>query len=99
MITPHGIINIEHFLQILLDPRQPQFLRPFSGDTIFPNFMTGAQVHGRYFFSGNSYLQYNAYVANAQSDPEEIIYGGRIAGTHLDSGITLGLNASMGGRR
>jgi len=98
MIAPHGIINIEHFPQILLDPRQPQFLRPFSGDTIFPNFITGAQVHGKHFLQGDNQISYNFYAATAQSDPEAMLYGGRVAGTHGESGITVGLNASFGSR-
>ena len=48
--TPHGIINIEHFPATLLDPEQPQFLRPFSGQTIFPNFVDGIHLYGNYFF-------------------------------------------------
>lgn len=98
MITPHGIVNIEHFPQTLLDPRQPQFLRPFSGDTIFPNFVTGAQLHGKFFFKGDNQLQYNAYVAGAQSDPEAKLYGGRLAYTHGKSGVTFGVNALTGAR-
>lgn len=43
-ITPHGIVNIQHFPATLLDPDQPQFLRPFSGQTIFPNFTDGFQL-------------------------------------------------------
>lgn len=99
MITPHGIINPEHFPQILLDPRQPQFLRPFSGDTVFPNFITGAQLHGKKFFGdGENYLQYNSYIATAQSDPEALLYGGRVGFTHGASGATLGVNAMTGQR-
>lgn len=97
-ITPHGIVNIEHFPQILLDPRQPQFLRPFGGDTLFPNFTTGVQAHGKFFYDGGDSLQYNAYAAADQSDPEALIYGGRVAYTHADSGATFGLNALTGDR-
>jgi hypothetical protein len=104
MITPHGIINQEHFPQVLLDPRQPQFLRPFGGQTVFPNFITGAQVHGKFFLGGEDTLQYNTYVANSHqggggaSAEEDAIFGGRVAYTNGASGVTVGVNAASGSR-
>ena len=97
LITPHGIINIEHFPATLLDQEQPLFLRPFGGQTIFPNFTTGAQVHGQFFF-GDDMLSYNAYSASAQSAAEELIHGGRVAYNFGDEGVTVGLNAATGSR-
>ena len=97
-ITPFGIINIEHFPAILLDPEQPQFLRPFSGDTIFPNFMTGAQVHGQLFFDDNS-LQYHVYTGVfTGSTPEQFYTGIRGAYTLAALGSTFGLNLGTGKR-
>ena len=95
--TPHGIINIEHFPASLLDPEQPQFLRPFSGNTIFPNFSTGAQLHGRYFGS-RATLGYTAYFTNAngeslESNSEEI-FGGRVSLASAGGAVELGLNYS-----
>ena len=97
LITPHGIINIEHFPATLLDQEQPQFLRPFRGDTIFPNFSTGVETHGRYFF-GQDILSYSAYVATSQGSPEELLYGGRVAYQFSDYGVTVGLNGLTGTR-
>lgn len=97
MITPHGIINIEHFPSTLLDQEQPQFLRPFGGQTIFPNFTTGVQAHGNLFY-GDDTLSYNAYVAAAQSAIEEELVGGRVGYTFGDEGVTVGLNAATGSR-
>ena len=97
MITPHGIINIEHFPATLLDQEQPLFLRPFGGQTIFPNFTTGAQAHGKFFF-GDDTLSYNLYSAAAQGSPEELIHGGRLAYDFGEEGITIGLNAAAGDR-
>lgn len=97
-ITPHGIINMEHFPATLLDTEQPQFLRPFSGDTIFPNFMTGTQVHGRSFMGEHS-LQYNAYVSNHAAEPNELLFGGRIAYDLSNLGLTIGLNYTDGQRQ
>ena len=97
IITPHGIVNIEHFPSVLLDQEQPQFLRPFSGDTIFPNFTTGLEAHGDFFY-GNDTLNYRAYVSTAQDDPEELLYGGRLAYTLGDYGLTFGVNGLIGTR-
>ncbi len=97
-ITPFGIINIEHFPAILLDPEQPQFLRPFSGDTIFPNFITGAQIHGQLFFADDS-LQYNIYTGVfTGSTPEQFYTGIRGAYTFSQLGSTLGINVGTGKR-
>ena len=97
-ITPFGIINIEHFPAILLDPEQPQFLRPFSGDTIFPNFMTGVQVHGQMFFADDS-LQYNVYTGLfTGSSPEQFYTGIRGAYTFGQLGSTVGINLGTGKR-
>lgn len=99
-ITPHGIINVEHFPAILLDTEQPQFLRPFGGQTLFPNFVTGVQAHGRVFFGaeGESALQYNLYSASFAGADEVIIFGGRAGLSLGNSGVTIGLNASSGAR-
>lgn len=97
-ITPFGIINIEHFPAILLDTEQPQFLRPFSGDTIFPNFITGAQVHGQMYFSENIF-QYNVYTGVFTGSTAENFYSGARGAFTLSSlGTTFGLNAGTGKR-
>ncbi len=97
-ITPFGIINIEHFPAILLDTEQPQFLRPFSGDTIFPNFITGAQAHGKFFFDDDT-LQYNVYTGvYTGSTPEQFYSGVRTAYTVRLLGTTFGLNIGTGKR-
>ena len=97
-ITPFGIINIEHFPAILLDTEQPQFLRPFSGDTIFPNFITGAQAHGKFFFDDDT-LQYNIYTGVfTGSTPEQFYSGVRTAYTVGMLGTTFGLNLGTGKR-
>jgi len=100
-VTPHGIINIEHFPPALLDANQPQFLRPFSGNTIFPNFLNGVNIHGK-FFSGehdNNILKYNVFSGSfADGDPEEFISGGRLAYNLGDTGLTFGTNYSYGTR-
>ena len=97
-ITPFGIINIEHFPAILLDPEQPQFLRPFSGDTIFPNFMTGAQFHGQLFTNDDSF-QYHVYTGVfTGSTPEQFYTGIRGAYTLAQLGSTFGINVGTGKR-
>ncbi len=97
-ITPFGIINIEHFPAILLDTEQPQFLRPFSGDTIFPNFITGAQVHGKFFFDDDT-LQYHVYTGVfTGSTPEQFYSGVRTAYAVGALGTTFGLNFGTGKR-
>ena len=99
-ITPHGIVNIEHFPAILLDTEQPQFLRPFGGQTIFANFMNGVRISGQTFtgFGGKGTLGYAAYVGSFVNNADSFNYGGRAFYTFGESGVTLGLNLG-GGRR
>lgn len=99
-LTPHGIVNIEHFPATLLDPEQPQFLRPFGAQTIFANFMNGAKVGGKVFNPGGlaGEFGYTAYVGSFVNNSDSFNYGGRVHYKFGDSGLTGGLNAG-GGRR
>jgi len=97
MITPHGIINIEHFPGTLLDPEQPQFLRPFSGDTIFPNFATGMQLHGKKYLSSISY-EYAVYATNMSSNADKLQVGGRYALGFMQDKVAMGINFANGKR-
>jgi len=96
-ITPHGIINIEHFPATLLDPEQPQILRPFSGDTIFPNFSTGVQLHGSTYFNNDHKLQYYVYVSNFAGNPEENRTGAMLEYEFTEN-LTFGVNLGQGER-
>ncbi len=96
-ITPHGIVNIDHFPASLLDPEQPQFLRPFGGQTMFANFMTGINVHGQKF-GENGTLKYDFYLGNFVGNPENINYGGRLAYKIAGTGFTVGANVGGGSR-
>lgn len=96
-ITPHGIINIEHFPANLLDPEQPQFLRPFPGQTIFANFSDGVNVHGSKYV-GNNKFSYNAYAAAWAGNSSNVNVGGRLEYSFVDSGLTFGLNGTYGDR-
>lgn len=100
-VTPHGIINIEHFPPVLLEIQQPQFLRPFSGATIFPNFLNGAQAHGRLFLrSGKDVLQYNMYGGIfAAGDADDVLGGVRVGYTIGETGVTFGFNYAHGRRK
>lgn len=100
-VTPQGIINIEHFPPVLLDINQPQFLRPFSGNTIFPNFLDGVEVHGRFFVgeNGQDTLAYSVFSGNfVGSSSDDFISGGRVQYAFGDSGFTLGGNVIHGSR-
>lgn len=97
-ITPQGIVNIEHFPAVLLDPEQPQFLRPFGSDTLFANFTTGVDLHGTRFV-GDSRLMYNVYGGNFSENANQAVYGARLAYAISDSGVTVGLNYNGGERR
>ncbi len=96
-LTPAGIINIEHFPALLLDTEQPQFLRPFGGSTIFPNFLTGVNAHGQKFFGDNK-LKYDAYTGNFSGNAEGLVNGARLAYTVGDLGLTVGGNIQAGER-
>ncbi|GER05113.1 hypothetical protein JCM17846_27950 [Iodidimonas nitroreducens] len=99
-ITPHGIVNIEHFPAILLDPEQPQFLRPFGGQTIFANFLNGAKASGQFYkpFGIDGTFGYAAYAGTFTGNSDSVNYGGRAFWSFADTGITLGANVG-GGRR
>lgn len=96
-ITPHGIVNIEHFPASLLDAEQPQFLRPFSGQTIFANFTNGLNVQGTKFF-GDNRLTYALYGGVWAGNATSGVFGGRLGYSLGDSGITIGLNGVSGDR-
>ncbi len=99
-ITPAGIVNIEHFPALLLDPDQPQFLRPFSGQTIFANFTNGVHVHGSTFQgSGNrNKLSYHVWAGGFAGNSNAFSFGGRLSYALGNSGLTFGLNAMSGDR-
>lgn len=98
-ITPHGIINREHFAPLLLDPKQPQFLRPFSGSTVFPNFMNGLELHGNRAVGelDSLWLEYSAYFGVFNQSADRYVSGGRLAFEYGDW-ATFGLNYSHGSR-
>jgi len=100
-ITPHGIVNQEHFPATLLDATQPQFLRPFSGQTVFPNFTNGIQLHGSAFLGGGldaDQISYNLYTGNFTNNSTEFNVGGRVAYEVGGMGLTVGANATYGDR-
>lgn len=99
-ITPHGIINIDHFPAVLLDTEQPQFLRPFGGATMFPNFVNGVHLYGQAFagMDGKGLLKYHLFGANFAGLATEVTAGGRLAYTLGDTGWTVGGNYSYGER-
>jgi len=96
-VTPHGIVNIEHFPASLLDTEQPQFLRPFPGQTVFANFTNGVNIHGSKFL-GKSTLTYAAYGGVWAGNSTSINFGGRLAYQVSDTGLTIGANAMSGDR-
>jgi len=99
-ITPHGIINIEHFPATLLDPEQPMFLRPFPGQTMFPNFTNGVNIHGSRFVGrgGRDRLTYNVYGGVWAGNATNGNVGARLAYTLGGTGLTIGANAMAGER-
>ncbi len=100
-VNPKGIINIEHFPPVLLETNQPQFLRPFSGASLFPNFVSGFQIHGKAFVgsTGANSLDYNIYTgAFNGGDADDFVAGGRLAFTDSSSGMSVGVNYEYGRR-
>lgn len=100
-LTPHGIVNIDHFPAVLLDPDQPQFLRPFNGQTIFPNFSNGIQVHGATFLGSSldaDRVGYNLYTGSFSGNSTDFNFGGRLEYTLGGTGLTVGANATYGER-
>ena len=100
IVTPAGLINIEHFPPVLLEINQPQFLRPFPGATLFPNFMNGGQLHGtlRSQQRPEEAFGYSVYAGVIDHAPEAIVAGARAEYAWLQHGVTLGANY-LGGRR
>lgn len=99
-ITPHGIINREHFPPILLDLNQPQFLRPFRGHTLFPNFLVGGLLKGCHFFDAcdQHQLEYWLYSGQHNLDARDWVHGARLAYTNCFCGATVGGNYAHGRR-
>jgi len=100
-VTPHGIINQQHFPASLLDATQPQFLRPFSQQTIFPNFTNGIQLHGSTFLGSGldaDQLSYNLYTGSFTGNSNEFNVGGRAAYNVGSLGLTVGANIAYGDR-
>lgn len=99
-ITPHGIINIEHFPALLYDPEQPQFLRPFVGQTIFPNFTDGVMLHGGKFLgeTGEDRIGYHVYTGNFAGNASHFNYGARFSYQAGAWHTTLGANLAGGAR-
>ena len=96
-ITPHGIVNIEHFPATLLDTEQPQFLRPFPGQTVFANFTNGVNMHGAKHF-GDSAINYAAYAGVWAGNATSLSFGGRVGYKIGNSGLTIGVNGLSGDR-
>lgn len=96
-VTPMGIINMEHFPPTLLDLNQPQFLRPFPGSTIFPNFMNGVNVHGKKFLK-NGTFNYNVFGGTFVGGSSNEFLGGFRLGLEMNNGYSYGLNYSTGTR-
>ena len=99
-VTPHGIINREHFPPLLLDINQPQFLRPFSGSTIFPNFLNGGMLHGFAETGGLGFdsFEYSVYAGVFNQAADRGVEGLRVAPTWDDPGLTVGFNYAHGSR-
>lgn len=95
-VTPHGIINIEHFPPTLLEINQPQFLRPFPGATLFPDFMNGIELHGLMPYSEGDF-NYSIFGGTFAGAPEDWLGGARLAWEAAE-GLTLGVNGSAGSR-
>ncbi len=99
-ITPQGITNIEHFPASLLDPEQPQFLRPFGGETMFPNFLDGLMLHGNIYPSmeSDTAIEYALFTGNYVENGDELVNGGRLAVDFNNGGVVLGINVLNGQR-
>lgn len=95
LINPQGIINIIHFPAQLLEPSQPMFLRPFSGDTIFPNFVTAVELHGKGFFANGSGWKYHLLAGNFSGKPDEAVTAAR-ASYLTAQGAEFGINVNTG---
>lgn len=96
-ISPLGIINVEHFPASLLDTEQPQFLRPFPGQTLFANFANGLNVYGTTFF-GDSALNYAAFAGVWAGNSTNATFGGRLGYKIANTGFTVGANGFSGDR-
>ena len=96
-ITPLGIINVEHFPASLLDTEQPQFLRPFPGQSMFANFTNGLNIYGAKYF-GESALSYAAYAGVWAGNSTNATFGGRVGYKIGNTGFTVGLNGLSGDR-
>lgn len=97
-ITPHGIINIEHFHPTLLHIPYPMFMRQGEDPTFFPRFLIGAQLHGfRYMGPCEAdRFEYNIYTGSQKETGSKFLLGARAAYTFGESGLTCGVNYGYG---
>ncbi len=97
-ITPHGIINIEHFHPTLLHIPYPRFMRQGREATIFPRFTIGMQAGGswRPAASSRNRFQYDIYTGSSKKEPGRWIGGARMAWEETGWGTALGVNAGFG---
>lgn len=97
-ITPHGIINVEHFHPTLLHIPYPMFMRQGKTSTFFHRFLIGTQVHGSRYVGPREAdrLEYHAYVGTQKETGSKFILGARVNYTFGESGLTVGLNYGHG---
>ena len=99
-ITPVGIINVEHFPASLLDTAQPMFLRPFSGQSLFSNFLNGVNVNGSIYTgdAGENTVEYSVFGGFFSGNATNPSLGARVRYSLGQSGLSLGANVITGDR-
>ncbi len=98
MVTPHGIINVDHFHPVLLHVPYPMFMRQGRAPSLFERFYVGAELRGTLPLDslGEFRAGYVAYLGSVKAEPGRYAFGARMRVHHEDSGTELGLNFARG---
>lgn len=104
--SPHlGRLFDEHsnpieanIMRAILDPENPQMIRPIALDTVFPVLLQGAQIFGSKQLTDNHELLYTIYVGDQSRNADDLNRGIRVAHRWKDPAVTFGLNYFEGDR-
>jgi len=100
MITPFGIINVEHFEPSLIQHDKPQFLREVSDTeiTMFDLQVRGLDAIGRFSPFTDHHIKLESYAGTVRTDPNKIAGGGRQSWSFPNDRVTLGFSQQAGTR-
>ncbi len=95
--SPHGVTNREYFIPSRAVAAGNLHSRIFLSNQLYPQLFEGAKVSGKFPVGANS-LDYDVYFGTEPDSASDAIYGGRLAYTFSDAGLTFAGNYGRGTR-